>query len=70
MKKSNKFRLLKGKNSNINDDTLMKLHMHVHTIVIYIQYKVRDILSIGNLVMAEDRENHWNLVNQMAITPL
>ena len=48
----------------------MKLHMHVHTIVIYIQYKVRDILSIGNLVMAEDRENHWNLVNQMAITPL
>ena len=32
----------------------MKLHMHVHTIVIYILYKFQNIPSIGNLVMAED----------------
>ena len=27
------------KNSSITDDTLMKLHVHNHTLVIYILYK-------------------------------
>ena len=51
-KKSLKFRLSKGNNSSITDDTLMKLHMH--NIVIYIQYKFHEIPSIGYLVMAEN----------------
>ena len=38
-KKTLKFRQSKGDNSSINDDTLMKLLMHNHTIVIYVQYK-------------------------------
>ena len=33
------FRQLKGNNSSMNDDTLLKLNMHSNTIVIYIQYK-------------------------------
>ena len=32
----------------------MKLHMHNHTLVIYIQYKILEIPFIGYLVMAED----------------
>ena len=36
------------------DATLMKLHMHNHTMVIYIQYKFHELPSIGYLVMAED----------------
>ena len=37
--KSLNFKQSKGNNSSIVDDTLLKLHMHNHTIVIYIQYK-------------------------------
>ena len=51
-KKSLKFRQSKGNNSSITDDTLMKLHMHNHTMVIYIQYKFHEIPSAGYLVMA------------------
>ena len=57
-KKSLKCRQSKGSYSTIADDTLMKLHMHNHTMFIYIQYKFHEIPSIGNLVMAEDRKNH------------
>ena len=32
----------------------MKLHMYIYTWVIYIQYKCREIPSIGYLVIAED----------------
>ena len=32
----------------------MKLHVHHHTMVIYIQYKFDEIPSIGYVVMAED----------------
>ena len=38
----------------MTSDILMKLHVHYHTIVIYIQYKLNGIPSIGYLVMAED----------------
>ena len=38
----------------MTDDILMKLHVHNHTIVIYIQYKFHDIPFIGYLVIAED----------------
>ena len=34
----------------------MKLRVHNHTIVIYIQYKFHYIPSIGYLVMTEDRK--------------
>ena len=61
---------IKGNNSSITDDTLIKLYMHIHTIVIYIQYKFHEILSVSCLVMAEDRKNHRKLGNQRAITPL
>ena len=53
-KKSMKFRQSKGHNSSITQNTLMKLHMHNHTMVIYIQFKFHEIPSIGYLVMAED----------------
>ena len=36
----------------------MKLHMHNHTMVIYIQYKFHEIPSIDYLVTAEDEKNH------------
>ena len=49
-----KFRQSKDNNSSLSSDTLSKLHMHNHTIVIYIQYKFHEIQSIGYLVMAED----------------
>ena len=32
----------------------MKLHLHNHTVVMYIQYKFHEMPSIGYLVMAED----------------
>ena len=38
-KKSLKFSQSKGNNSSITDYTLKKLHMHNHTIVLYIQDK-------------------------------
>ena len=38
--KSLKFRQSKDDNSSITDGTAMKLHVHEHTLVIYIQYKV------------------------------
>ena len=44
----------KRNNSSITSDILMKLHVHHHTIVLYIQYKFDEIPSIGYLVMAED----------------
>ena len=53
-KKSFKFRQSKDNTSYIAYDTLMKLHMHNHTIIIYIQYTFHVITSIGYLVMAED----------------
>ena len=55
-KKLLKIRQSKDKNSSIIDNTLMKLHMHNHTMVIYIHYKFHEIPSIGYLVMAEDRK--------------
>ena len=45
---------LKCNNSSITSDILMKLHVHHHTIVLYIQYKFDEIPCIGYLVMAED----------------
>ena len=39
------------------DYTLMKLQVHVHTVVIYIQYKFNEIPSIAYKRMAEDRKN-------------
>ena len=38
-KKSLKFGQSKGDNSSITHDTLRKLNVHNHTMVIYIQYK-------------------------------
>ena len=38
----------------------MKLHVHNHTLVLYIQYLFHDMPSIGYLVMAEDEKNLWN----------
>ena len=32
----------------------MKLHMHNHMFILYIQYKFQEISLIGYLVMAED----------------
>ena len=49
-----KFRQSKGNDSFIADATLMKLHMHNHTMVICIQYKFHEVSSICYLVMAED----------------
>ena len=57
-KKSLKSRQSKGGNSSITHDILMKLHVHSHTMVIYIQYMFHEIPSIGYLVMAEDGKNH------------
>ena len=48
----------KGNTSSRTNDTLMILHVHNHTIVIYIQYKFHEITSFGYLVMAEDGKNH------------
>ena len=45
---------IKVNNSSIADDTLVKFHMHNHTMAIYIQYKLHEIPSIGYLVMTED----------------
>ena len=56
--KTLKFRQSKGDNSSITDNTLMKILMHNHTIVIYIQYKFPEIPSIGYLVMAEAGKKH------------
>ena len=52
-----KFRQSKGNDSLKTDDTLMKLHVHNHSMVIYIQYKFQEILFIGYLVMAEDKKS-------------
>ena len=41
----------------IADNTLVKLHVHNHTRVIYIQYKFYDIQPIGLKVIAEDGKN-------------
>ena len=46
----------KGNNSFLIDDTLMKLHMQNHTMIIYYQYKFHEILSIGYIVNVEDRK--------------
>ena len=52
------FRQSKGNYSSITNDTLMKLHMHNHTLVIFILYKFNESTCIGYLVIAEDRINH------------
>ena len=51
-----KFRQSKGNNSFITDDTLVKLRVHNHNMVLYIQYTFHEIPFIGYLVMA-DHEN-------------
>ena len=61
MGKTLKFRQWKGNNSAITDDTLIKLHVHNLTMVIYIQYKLNEIPSIGYLVMAERGQTTPNL---------
>ena len=53
-----RFRQSKFNNSAITDDTTIKLQMLKLTMVIYIQYKFHEILTIGCLVMAEDGKNH------------
>ena len=53
-KKSLKFRQSKGNNSTITDDIPIKLHVHILTMVIYIQYMFHEISSISYPVMAED----------------
>ena len=35
----------------------MKLHMHNHIMVIYIHYEFHELLSLGYLVMTEDRKS-------------
>ena len=40
-----------GNNPSTSDDTLMNLHVHNCTMVVYIQYKFHEIPSIGYLVM-------------------
>ena len=69
-KKSLKFWQSKSNYSSITDDTPMKLNVHNHSIVIYIQHKFHERPSIGYLVMAEDRKNHCNFGNQRFITLL
>ena len=54
MENSLKCRQFKSNNSSITDYTLMKLHLHNHIKVIYIQYKFHEIPSIAYKVMAED----------------
>ena len=54
--KSLKFRQSNGDSSSITHDILLKLHVHNHTMVIYIQYKFLEIPSIGYLEIAEDRK--------------
>ena len=66
-KKSLTFWQIKGNNSAITDDTPKNLHVHNHTIVIYIRYKFHDILSIGYLIMVEEEKKRKNLGNQRAI---
>ena len=39
--------LSKVNNSSITAGTLVKLHVHNHTMVIYIQYEFHEIASIG-----------------------
>ena len=51
-----KFR--QSNNASITENTLIKLHMHNHTMVIYIQCKFHESPSIDYLVMAEDGKNH------------
>ena len=58
VKKSLKFRQTKGNYTAIPDDSPIKLHAHNLTMVIYIQYKFYQMLSIGYLVMAQDGKNH------------
>ena len=53
-KKSLSFRQSKGDNSTITHDTLMKLHVHNHIMVIYIQYKFHEIPSVAYRIMADD----------------
>ena len=53
-KQTLKCREWKGNNSSINYNTLMKLHMHNHTMAIYIKCKFHEIPSIAYKVMAED----------------
>ena len=52
-KKSLKYRHSKGNYSSITDDNL-KIHMHIHTMIKYIQYKFHEIPPIGYRVMGED----------------
>ena len=52
--KSLKFSKSKGNNSAITHDYPIILHVHNITMVIYIQYKFHDFLSIGYFVMAEE----------------
>ena len=60
----------KGNYSAIIEYSQLKLLVHSLIMVIYIQYKFHEIPSIGNLVMAEDGKNYWNLISQRAITLL
>ena len=57
-KKPLKFKQSKSNNSSITNYTLMKLQVHTHTIVIYIQYKFHEIPFIAYIVMVEDGQNH------------
>ena len=59
-----KFKRAKGNNSSITNDTLMKLHVHNHTIAIYIQHKFHEIPSIVYIVMAEDGKTDGRLMDR------
>ena len=54
MEKALKFRQSQNNKSSTANATLIKFHVHNHTIVIYIQYKFHEIPFIGYLDMAED----------------
>ena len=56
MEKTLKGRQSKGNNFFITDDTLMKLHVHGHTSVIYIQYTLHETPSIAYKAMAEQEK--------------
>ena len=60
----------KGSNSSKANATLMKLHLHYYTMVIYVQYKFHKNPSIGYQVMAEDITILQHLGYQGVITLL
>ena len=61
-KKTFRFRQSKDNNSFVSNVTLMELHVHNQTIVIYIQYKFQDNPFIDYQDVDEDGNNQiWEI---------